>query len=134
MLLCLLKGPKYVLFILGYVDDILVIGSDSIAFQTCIQDLDTHFALKTLCSMNYFLGLEVHRDNNGIYLTSSKYILDLLKKAAMQDCKPCATPVNLEVSLTNEGDSFFDPSLYKTIIGSLQYLTYTRLDIAFLLS
>ena len=66
--------------------------------------------------------------------TQSKYILDPLKKAAMQDCKPCVTPMNLGVSLTNEGNSFLDPSLYRTIIGSLQYLTNIRLDIAFVVN
>lgn len=49
----------------------------------------------------------------------------------MKDCKPCATLVNSVVSLTNEGESFVNPSLYRTIIGSLQYLTYTKSNIAF---
>ena len=57
--------------------------------------------------------------------------MDLLKKAVMQDCKPCSTPMASGVSLTDEGYLFDNPSLYCTMIGSLQYLTYTRLDIAF---
>ena len=77
---------KYVLLILVYVDDIFVTGFDPIALQVCIQDLNTHFALKTLGSVNYFLGFEAYKDVSGIYLTQSKYTLDLLKKAAMQDC------------------------------------------------
>lgn len=81
--------------------------------------------------MHYFLGFEAHRNKSGIYLTQSKYALDLLKKADMQDCKSCDTPMNYVVSLTNEGDSFENPSLYHTIIGSLQFLTYTRSDISF---
>ena len=52
------------LFILVYVDDILVTGFDSIALQACIQDLDTHFTLKTLVSINYFLGFEAYRDTS----------------------------------------------------------------------
>ena len=52
----------------------------------------------------------------------------------MQDCEPCATPVNLGVSLTNEGEPFSNPSLYRTIVGSLQYLAYTRSDIAFVVN
>ena len=50
------KTSSYVLFVLVYVDDILVISSDSLALQGCIQDLDKNFALKTLGSVNYFLG------------------------------------------------------------------------------
>jgi len=123
-----------VLFILVYVGDILVTGSNSIALQAYIQDLDTHFALKTLGSVNYFLGFEAYRDSTSIYLIQSNYTLDLLKKAAMQDCNPYATPMNLGVSLTDECDLFSKPSLYRIIIGSLQYLTYTQPDIAFVVN
>ncbi|XP_052208544.1 uncharacterized mitochondrial protein AtMg00810-like [Diospyros lotus] len=129
-----MKSKQYVLFVLVYVDDILVTGSDSKVLKSFIRDLDTHFALKTLGSMNYFLEFEVHRDSTGIYLAQSKYIIDLLKKDAMQDCKPCSTPVNLGVFLTDDGELFFYPSLYRTIIGSLQYLTYTIPDIAFMVN
>ena len=52
----------------------------------------------------------------------------------MQDCKPYATPINLGVSLIDERDLFFDLSLYRTIIGSLQYLTYARLGITFVVN
>ena len=128
------KSAHYVLFILVYVDDILVTGSDPKVLQSFIRDLDTLFAFKTLGSVNYFLGFEANRDSTGIYLTQSKYTIDLLKKAAMQHCKPCFTPVNLGVSLTNDGELFSDPSLYRTIIGSLQYLTYIRPDIAFMVN
>ena len=57
--------------------------------------------------------------------------MDLLNKAAIQDYKPCSTPMASGVSLIDEGDLFANPSLYRTMIGSLQYLTYTRPDIAF---
>jgi len=110
---------NYVIFVLIYVDDILHSGSDSVALSCCIHDLDTHFALKTLGSVNYFLGLEAYRNGNGLYLTQSKYVVDLLKNAAMQDCKLCDTPMVAGVSLTNDGNPFSNPSLYRTLIGSL---------------
>ena len=75
------------LFVLVYVDDVLVIGLDSLALQGCIHDLNTHFALKTLGSVNYFLGFEAYRNSTSIYLTQSKYTLDLLKKAIRHQCK-----------------------------------------------
>ena len=81
------------MFILVYIDDILITGSDNTALKSCIADLETHFALKTLGSVNYFLGFEAYRDTSGLYLSQSKYILDVLKKAHMQDCKPCDTPM-----------------------------------------
>ena len=128
------RTTKVVLFILVYVDDILVSRSDPIALKVYIHDLDTYFALKTLGSVNHFLGFEAHKDIGGMCLIQSKYTLDLLKKAGMQDCKPCETLVNLGISLTNEGDSFFDLSHYRTIIGSIQYLTYTSPDIVFVVN
>lgn len=117
-----------------YVDDILITGSDSTALQLCIRDLDNTFALKTLGSVNYFLGFEAFRNSIGIYLTQAKYTMDLLKKADMYDCKPCATLTTSAFSLTNDGEVFSNPSLYRTLIGSLQYLTYTRPDIAFVVN
>ena len=52
----------------------------------------------------------------------------------MQDCKPCGTPMTSGISLTNEGEMFSDPSFYKTNVNSLQYLTYTWADIAFVVN
>jgi len=78
------QTAKAVLFLLVYVDDILVTGSDSSALKECIHDLDTYFALKTLGSINYFLGFEVFRNETRLYLTQSKYTLDLLHKAGLQ--------------------------------------------------
>ena len=64
-----------------YFDDILITGLDHKALQSFIHDLATHFALKTLGSVNYFLDFEAFRDSKGLYLTQSKYTIDLLKKA-----------------------------------------------------
>jgi len=124
------RTSTFVIFILVYVD-ILITGSDFAALQACIHDLDTHFALKTIGSVNYFLGFKAYRDSNGLYLTQSKYVLDLLKKAAMSNCNSCETPFDTVASLTNEGELFANPSLYRTLVGSLQYLTYTWPNIAF---
>jgi len=52
------RTTSYVLFVLVYVDDILLTRSDPTTLSYCIHDLDTHFALKTLGSVNYFLGFE----------------------------------------------------------------------------
>jgi len=96
--------------------------------------LATPSVTTTLGSIHYFLGFEAHRTSAGIYLTQSKYALDLLGKADMMDCKPSDTPMNSFNSLTDEGEVLDNPSLYRTIIGSLQYLTYTRPDISFVVN
>lgn len=88
------RTSEFALFVLVYVDDILVTGSSTAALHGFICDLDKNFALKTLGSMNYFLGFEAYRDSTSLYLTQSKYTLDLLTKATMADCKPCVVPLN----------------------------------------
>ena len=115
-------------------DDILIIGSDPSTLKACIHDLDTSLALKTLGSVNYFLRFEAFKDKTRLYLTQSKYTMDLLHKVGMRDCKACDMPVNVGLSFTDEGDNFSDSSLYRTIIGSLQYLTYTRPNISFVVN
>lgn len=115
-----------------YVDDILVTGNDSQLISQVVEDLNSQFALKTLGPVNYFLGFEVKRNDKGLLLTQSKYAQDLLEKAGMADSKPCVTPMTAGVKLGKEdSDSFYQPSLYRSIIGGLQYLTLSRPDLAF---
>ncbi|XP_026417568.1 uncharacterized protein LOC113313058 [Papaver somniferum] len=88
--------------------------------------------MKDLGDLGYFLGIEVVRDSDYILLTQKKYTLELLAKANMLDSKPCDTPVvkGKRVAI-HDGNKLEDASEYKTIVGSLQYLTTTRPDICY---
>jgi histone deacetylase 1/2 len=78
------------------------------------------------------MGIEAHSGANGLHLTQSKYIHDILSKCSMIDCKPIASPVIPGSRLLlYDGDPFDNPSLYRSVVGSLQYLTLTRPDIAY---
>ncbi|KAL5762392.1 hypothetical protein ACOSP7_018656 [Xanthoceras sorbifolium] len=82
--------------------------------------------------VHYFLGFEAFRNAAGIYLTQTKYVHDLLSKTNMLNSKPCSTPICSSVKLSaSTGAVFAEPSLYRNVIGALQYLTYTRPDINF---
>ena len=97
-----------------------------------MADLHQQFALKTLGSINYFLGFEAHRDQISIFLSQTKYLNDLLKKANMFNAKPCPTPMSTGKKLSKQDNSPFDqPTIYRSVIGGLQYLTMTRPDISF---
>ena len=97
-----------------------------------MTDLHQQFALKTLGSISYFLGFEAYRDCNGIFLSQHKYVLDLLKKANMLQANPCSTPMSMGKKLSKDDSPPFDqPTVYRSIVGGLQYLTMTRLDISF---
>ena len=118
-----------------YVDDILITGYSSIDIQQLFDELHHHFALKDLGPVHYFLGFEVCRQSSSMHLSQSKYAIDLLRKTNMENAKPCPTPMSLSNKLSsNDSAPFVQASLYRSTIGSLQYLTYTRPDISFSVS
>ncbi|TQD90539.1 hypothetical protein C1H46_023885 [Malus baccata] len=127
--LFVLHGPQLVI-VLVYVDDILVTGPNSQLCQQFIQQLSTQFPVKDLGPLHYFLGLEVHRSTKGIFLHQTKYLLDLLKKSTMEGAKPCCTPIGSQ-KLDHSGPLLSNPTEYRAIVGGLQYLTWTRPDLAF---
>ena len=123
------------IFLLVYVDDILITGNNTTLIKKVMDDLSKTFAFKTLGSAGYFFGFEVHRDKSGILLTQSKYISNLLKKANMVSAKSCSTPMCSSNKLAcDKGVPFENPYLYRSLIGGLQYLTLSRPDIAFLVN
>jgi hypothetical protein len=123
-----------IIFMLVYVDDIIVVSSDSNAVTALLRDLQKEFALKNLVPLHYFLGIEVNQATKGIVLSQAKYANDLLKKTGMNDCKPVNTPMSTSEKLSlHEGKQLGknDATQYRSIVGALQYLTLTRLDISF---
>lgn len=86
--------------LLVYVDDILLTGSNFQMVNKLIHDLNAAFTLKDLGDLHYFLDIEIFRDSIGFYLTQTKYIIDLLIKLTMLNCKPYTTPASTSVKLT----------------------------------
>ena len=123
-----------IMFVLVYVDDIIVASSTEKATTALLKDLNKEFALKDLGDLHYFLGIEVTKVSNGIILTQEKYANDLLKRVNMSNCKPVSTPLSVSEKLTlYEGSPLGpnDATQYRSIVGALQYLTLTRPDIAY---
>ena len=121
-------------FVLIYVDDIIVTSSSSKAISTLVHDLNTHFAIKDLGDLHYFLGIEVRKIDNGLVLTQEKYASDLLAKVGLAHCKPTPTPLSPSEKISaHEGEALGtdDITRYRSIVGALQYLTLTRPDISF---
>ena len=88
--------------------------------------------MKQLGEMNHFLGLEVERNDSGVFLCQQKYAIDLLKKYGMLECKPTSTPMEVNMRLcSHEGKDLEDGTIYRQLVGSLIYLTLTRPDIAY---
>eukprot|EP00253_Pinus_taeda_P011168 PITA_11168 len=78
--------------ILLYVDDLLLTGVEE-RIQECKKQLTTEFDMKDLGSMHYYLGLEVWQEPNGIYLGQGKYVIEILKRFDMMECKPMTNPM-----------------------------------------
>ncbi|GJT13348.1 ribonuclease H-like domain-containing protein [Tanacetum coccineum] len=76
-------------------------------------------------------GISVTRDSSGLFLSQKKYAIEILEKAHMVSCNPSRTPVDTESKLGIDGDPVSDPTLYRSLAGSLQYLTFTRPDISY---
>lgn len=79
--------------VLIYVDDILVTCDSHEEVMLLISQLNDLFALKYLGKVNYFLGVEVTKTKSTFSLCQYKYLLELLQKTQMLDCKTCATPM-----------------------------------------
>jgi len=124
--------PGITLYLLVYVDGIIVTGSSPAEVSTLIATLATRFPLKDLGCLNYFLGVKVIPSTAGIFLSQRKYIIDLLHKSDMTDTKPTSTPFSAtDKLLKDSGDLLPSPTEYRALLGSLQYLSLTHPNIAF---
>ncbi|XP_022024462.1 uncharacterized mitochondrial protein AtMg00810-like [Helianthus annuus] len=90
------------------------------------------FEMSVLGEMNFFLGLQVRQDSKGILIHQGKYVDDIISKFKHQDAKPANTPMAERPMMTEdlEGEAV-DETLYRSMIGSLMYLTASRPDIMF---
>ena len=123
---------KTLLYMLVYVDDIIITGNDPPAISRFITSLSTRFSLNDLGDLSFFLGIEVLRTHSGLYLTQSRYVTYLLHKAKMTNAKSVATPMESNSSLTlSSGTPLEDATQYRIIVGSLRYLSLTRPDISY---
>jgi len=119
-------------FLLVYVDDIILTGNHAVTMNMLIAKLKIDFAMKDLGPLGYFLGIQATRDTNGLHLRQTKYVLDLLNRTQMAESKPYRAPCTAGSKMSKyDGELLPDPSEYRHIVGALQYVTLTRPDIAY---
>jgi len=119
------------IYLLLYVDDIVLTASSSALLQQTIQALQREFSMRDLGELHHFLGMHVRRCGTGLLLSQRQYMLDILERAGMTECKPCSTPVDTNPKLAADGPPVQDASEFRSFAGALQYLTFTRPDIAY---
>jgi hypothetical protein len=118
------------IYLLLYVDDIILTGNNPSLLEKFTCRLNSEFTTKDLGSLNYFLGLEATPTTNGLFISQLKYARDILTRAQLLDSKPVHTPMVVSQHLSADGPLFSDPTLYRSLVGALQYLTITRPNIA----
>lgn len=120
------------LALLVYVDDIIIAGPSLDVIDDAKMFLSSHFKLKDLGVLKYFLGLEVVRTSSGICIAQKQYTIKLLEDTGYLGSKPLSTPKNPNQKLTaTDGELLADPFQYRRLVGRLLYLTFTRPDIPF---
>jgi len=114
---------------------LVIIGNNIyLIFRLKKQLVDT-FDVTNIGILHYFLSFQVLPISDGLFLSESKYVLDLQNHFQMAKCKVCATPFQSEVKLTkNCLTPKVDATLYRKLVSSLIYLTHSRPDISFVVS
>ncbi|KAA0047933.1 putative mitochondrial protein [Cucumis melo var. makuwa] len=118
-------------YLLLYVDNIIVTRPDYLYIFVLKNQLALEFKISDLGPLKYFLGLEIQSSIDGIFNNQAKYLNDLLHTSGMTSTKFCITPMSTSLDLYTIAPPFNDPSLYRRLVGSLQYLTFTHPNIAF---
>ncbi|XP_033142750.1 uncharacterized mitochondrial protein AtMg00810-like [Brassica rapa] len=122
----------YVIYLLLYVDDMILTGNNEILLTVLLEKLNSVFRMKDIGSIHYFLGIQVHQCNDGLFLNQSKYAQDLLVTAGMRDCSPIPTPLQMKPDkLPGHDELFPETSYFRSLAGKLQYLTLTRPNLQF---
>ncbi|KAL0745519.1 hypothetical protein Bca101_101979 [Brassica carinata] len=110
------------------------LSSDKAGIKATKEFLKSVFEIKDLGEIKYFLGIELCRSKEGLFISQRKYTLDLLKDAGIQGDKTAKMPLEDGYKIPREGEiedskAFHDPKLYRKLVGKLIYLTITRPDI-----
>ncbi|XP_041025482.1 uncharacterized mitochondrial protein AtMg00810-like [Juglans microcarpa x Juglans regia] len=120
------------MYILIYVDDILITCADKHAIDELLKSLHSDFAIKDLGSLNFFLGIKAIKSNGQLILSQHRYMIDILQKKKMHEAKPISTPMATSINRSAfDSEDFSDPTLFRSTVGAFQYLLVTRPDIAF---
>ncbi|GJZ07233.1 putative ribonuclease H-like domain-containing protein [Tanacetum coccineum] len=126
------KIKNDILLVQVYVDDI-IFGSTKKSLSTEFEQLmHKRFQMSSMGELTFFLGLQVEQRKDGIFLSQDKYVGDILKKFGFSSVKTASTPMETHKPLSKDADGTdVDVCLYRSMIGSLMYLTSSRPDIMF---
>ena len=114
------KANHDTLYLLLYVDDIIITGTSPSLITNLIHKLQNTFELKDLGPLHHFLGLQLHYHTTGFSVHQTKYASDLLQWFDMTNCKPSSTPYSSTSRLTkDQGTPLVDPTSFRSLVGAL---------------
>nr|GEW78645.1 putative ribonuclease H-like domain-containing protein [Tanacetum cinerariifolium] len=127
------KQKGNILLVQVYVDDIIFVSTNKDlckAFEKLMKD---KFQMSSMGELTFFLGLKVKQKQDGIFISQDKYVAEILRKFGLTDGKLASTVIDKEKPLLKDPNGKdVDVYTYRLIIGSLMYLTSSRLDIMYL--
>jgi hypothetical protein len=130
--LFLLRQGDDILIVQVYVDDIVFGGSSRSLVVRFVEDMSKEFEMSMMGELQFFLGLQIKQAKEGTFVRQTKYTKDILKKFKMDVSKPLSTPMSKTTALdADEEGEPVDQKEYRSMIGSLLYLTATWPDIPF---
>ena len=119
-------------YLLLYVDDINMCTSSDSLRDSLLSTLKTELPMSDVGPLSYFLGISVTRTSSHMLLSQQKYAQEILERVGMSSCNPVATPVDTNSKLIADArPPVSNPTHYRSLAGALQYLTFTRPDIAY---
>ena len=121
-----------ILIVSLYVDDLIFTGSDESMYVKFKNSMKLEFDMTDLGEMKYFLGVEILKNSEGIYINQKKYAKELLETFKMEKSNSVQNPIVPGVKLIkDEEGTKVDATMYKQLVESLMYLTATRPDLMY---
>ncbi|PKU73279.1 Retrovirus-related Pol polyprotein from transposon TNT 1-94 [Dendrobium catenatum] len=129
--LLIYKKDHSKIYVLIYVDDIILTGNNVSSINQLLDKLHQRFNMRNLGSLTQFLGLTAEATPSGLLLHQSRYATEILDRAGMLNCKAVTSPITVKPLTETNSAIFSNPTLYRQLVGALQYLTLTRPDLTF---
>ncbi|GJS39218.1 retrovirus-related pol polyprotein from transposon TNT 1-94 [Tanacetum coccineum] len=127
-----LRRGKHTLHVQIYVDDIIFASTDPKDCDRFSNEMSSKFQMSMMGQISFFLGLQISQNPRGIFINQSKYANEILKKFDLHKSDPVDTPMVERTKLDEDLSGIpVDQTQYRSMIGSLMYLTASRPDLVF---